>query len=58
MFFFLNLFKKFARPARERTRDLLISFILSFRHFTAEPQRIPPGRTQVPNNAASLKMKK
>jgi hypothetical protein len=27
--------------AVERTRDLLISFISSFHHFTAEPQRIP-----------------
>jgi hypothetical protein len=27
--------------AGERTRDLLISFIFSFHHFTAEPQRLP-----------------
>jgi hypothetical protein len=33
--------KKFAR-AGERTRELLISFILSFHHFTAEPQRLLP----------------
>jgi hypothetical protein len=30
----------FAR-AGERTRDLLFSFIFSFHHFTAEPQRLP-----------------
>jgi hypothetical protein len=28
-------------PGWERTRDLLISFIFSFHHFTAEPQRLP-----------------
>jgi hypothetical protein len=27
--------------AGERTRDLLIAFIFSFHHFTAEPQRLP-----------------
>jgi hypothetical protein len=27
--------------AGERTRDLLISFIFSFHHFTVEPQRLP-----------------
>jgi hypothetical protein len=27
--------------AGEQTRDLLISFIFSFHHFTAEPQRLP-----------------
>jgi hypothetical protein len=32
--------KKVAR-AGERTRDLLISFIFSFHHLTAEPQRLP-----------------
>jgi hypothetical protein len=36
-FFF---FKKVAR-AGERTLDLLISFIFSSHHFSAEPQRLP-----------------
>jgi hypothetical protein len=36
----LRFFFMFAR-ARERTRDLLISYIFSFHHFTAEPQRSP-----------------
>jgi hypothetical protein len=35
-----TLFLMVAR-AGERTRDLLISFILPFHHFTAEPQRLP-----------------
>jgi hypothetical protein len=36
-------FFKVAR-AREPTQDLLIGFIFSFHHFTAEPQRLPkPG---------------
>jgi hypothetical protein len=30
-----------ARAAGEQTRDLLISFIFLFHHFTAEPQRLP-----------------
>jgi hypothetical protein len=34
------LFLKVSR-AREQTRDLLISFIFPFYHFTAEPQRLP-----------------
>jgi hypothetical protein len=43
--FYFNLFwyiylKKVAR-AGERTRDLLILFIFSLHHFTAEPQRLP-----------------
>jgi hypothetical protein len=33
--------KEFPGLAGERTRDLLISFIFSFHHFTAEPQRLP-----------------
>jgi hypothetical protein len=34
-------FKKKVARAGERTQDLLISFIFSFHHFTAEPQRLP-----------------
>jgi hypothetical protein len=33
----------FAR-AGKRTRDLSFSFIFSFHHFTAEPQRLPSGQ--------------
>jgi hypothetical protein len=33
--------KKRVARAGERTRDLLISFIFSLHHFTAEPQRLP-----------------
>jgi hypothetical protein len=39
--FFILFFKKKVARAGERTRDLLISFIFSFHHFTAEPQRLP-----------------
>jgi hypothetical protein len=42
MYIFSKLFKKVARARLgERTRDLLISFIFSFHHLTAEPQRLP-----------------
>jgi hypothetical protein len=39
----LSVFVSFFKGARagEQTRDLLISFIFSFHHFTAEPQRLP-----------------
>jgi hypothetical protein len=40
LFIFKIIFLKVAQ-AGEQTRDLLISFIFSFRHFTAEPQRLP-----------------
>jgi hypothetical protein len=33
--------KKGCPAAGERTRDLLISFVYAFHHFTAEPQRLP-----------------
>jgi hypothetical protein len=35
------IFFKLPGLAGERTRDLLISFIFSFHHFTAERQRLP-----------------
>jgi hypothetical protein len=37
----INFFKGCPGWAWERTRDLFISFIFSFDHFTAEPQRFP-----------------
>jgi hypothetical protein len=36
----VNIFLKVAQ-AGERTWELLISFIFSFHHFTAKPQRLP-----------------
>jgi hypothetical protein len=36
----LSIFLKVAQ-AGEQTRDLLILFIFSFHHVTAEPQRLP-----------------
>jgi hypothetical protein len=36
-----SFLKKVAWGAGEQTRDLLISFIFSFHHIAAEPQRLP-----------------
>jgi hypothetical protein len=35
--------------AGEQTRDLLFSFIFSFHHFTAEPQRLPSWKINLKN---------
>jgi hypothetical protein len=49
--FLSSIFSSFfkGRPGRagERTWDLLTLFILSFHHFTAEPQRLPYGMYSV-----------
>jgi hypothetical protein len=41
LLFFVFFFLKKGARAGEQTRDLLILFIFSFHHFTAEPQRLP-----------------
>jgi hypothetical protein len=40
IYIYIYLKKKVAQ-AGKRTRDLFISFIFSFHHLTAEPQRLP-----------------
>jgi hypothetical protein len=41
LYFFTRFFFKQVARAGKRTRDLLILFIFSSHHFTAEPQRLP-----------------
>jgi hypothetical protein len=41
IYFWKFFFKKKVARAEDRTRDLLISFIFSFHHFTAESHRLP-----------------
>jgi hypothetical protein len=56
----IDCFFSFLKIVRdgERTRDLLTSFIFSFHHFTAEPQRLPLMCTVFVLRALALKYMK